>query len=547
MGAGADISAPEPTLAAIEDRPLREILSIAAPSIVTMTSYTVMQFVDGLMVSRIGPEPVYVAAQGNGGVIAWLMMSVVLGLTGVVNTFVSQNLGAGKPREGAGYAWNAVYISIAAWLIMMVPAAIFADELFGIRDAIVSAVGAADTGSPDSIAPDASAAGSAAAAEEAAALSRYQVEYARTMLFGAVFVVAGRALGHYFYGMHRPAIVMVAALAGNVVNLGANLVLIFGENGLPVPSSLDGSVAGTVLGSAAAASGAVAGFLGIPALGVGGAAIGSVLGAAIEFVLPVAVFLSPVYARTLGTRVAWRPDWKKIKDLLRIGWPAGAMFGNELFCWSYLMAVLLAAGGRAAGEDPVLHNTAGWIGLRYMHLSFMPAVGISIAITAVVGKCMGMGRPDLAASRTWLAVRLGVLYMGLCAVCFLFFGPWLVTRFIPGDMPPDEVRELTRIGTQVMVAAAIFQLFDAIAIVLSGALRGAGDTVWPGIATMLLSWGCIVGGGHLLIVVAPGLGSIGPWIGAAAFIILLGTALLMRFLAGKWRTLDLVDGGRNHA
>ena len=67
-----------------------------------------------------------------------------------------------------------------------------------------------------------------------------------------------------------------------------------------------------------------------------------------------------------------------------------------------------------------------------------------------------------------------------------------------------------------MIAAAVFQVFDAIAISLSGALRGAGDTIWPGVVTIVLSWSCIVLGGHLFIAAAPGLGSVGPWIAAAA-------------------------------
>ena len=92
----------------------------------------------------------------------------------------------------------------------------------------------------------------------------------------------------------------------------------------------------------------------------------------------------------------------------------------------------------------------------------------------------------------------------------------------------------------MLIAAAIFQLFDAIAIILSGALRGAGDTVWPGVATLVLSWTCIVGVGHLLVATAPTLGAASPWIGAAAFLITLGIAMLARFMGGKWRSMRLV-------
>jgi MATE family multidrug resistance protein len=477
LGAGADTPR-EPTLEQIQAHPLREMLAIAAPTVVTMTSYTVMQFIDALMVKSIGPEPVYVAAQGNGGILAWLVMAAVLGLTGVVNSYVSQNLGAGRPREGAAYAWNALWLSAASWILVMLPFALLTPTLYGLMGH-----------EPD--------------------LLRFETQYAQIMLAGGLFTTAARSLGHYFYGMHRPMIVMVSVLAGNLVNVAANYVLIFGH-------------------------------FGAPQLGVAGAAVGTVIGSFVELVIPFVIFVGPRYARELGTRAAWRPSRLHLRDICRIGWPGALMFVNEMICWAYLMTWLIPMAAEAAGDDPLVANTAGWIALRYMHLSFMPAVGLSIALTAIVGKCMGMRRPDLARSRTWLGVRVGMAYMALCAVAFLLFRDPLIGLFISAETPPDQRAALIAVGSKVMIAAAIFQLFDALAITLSGALRGAGDTVWPGVATLVLSWVCIVGGGHLTIALAPSLGGVGPWAGASAYIIGLGLALLVRFLQGHWTRMRLV-------
>jgi len=477
LGAGAD--APyEPTLEQIEAHPLREIVTIAAPTIVTMTSYTVMQFIDGYMVTKIDEDPVYLAAQGNGGIVAWLTMSLLLGLTTVVNSYVSQNLGAGKPREGAAYAWNAVWLSVAGWLLIMLP-------VLAATPAIFDSLGHDDR------------------------LRQLETGYAQIVLAGGVLTLCGRSLGHYFYGMHKPTVVMVAVLTGNIVNVIANWVLIFGN-------------------------------LGAPALGVSGAAWGTVIGTAFELVIPLVIFLSSRFAREFGTRAAWRVSKRHIADIFRIGWPGALMFANEMACWTYLMVALIPKAADAAGQSPVLANTAGWIGLRYMHLSFMPTVGLSIAITAIVGKCMGMNRPELAASRTWLAFRLGLAYMGLCGVGFFIFREPLVDLFVSNDTSQADREQIILLGSQVLIAAAIFQLFDAIAIILSGALRGAGDTVWPGVATLVLSWTCIVGVGHLLVATAPTLGAASPWIGAAAFLITLGIAMLARFMGGKWRSMRLV-------
>ena len=135
------------------------------------------------------------------------------------------------------------------------------------------------------------------------------------------------------------------------------------------------------------------------------------------------------------------------------------------------------------------HSTVGWIALQYMHLSFMPAVGISIAAQAMVGKAMGSKRPDIAVARTMLALKITVGYMGLCALCFVLFREQLIEIFINEGTPPEERARLIEIGVVIMIAAAVFQVFDAVAITLAGALRGAGDTVWPGVATIVLSMG----------------------------------------------------------
>ncbi|MGJ8637392.1 MAG: MATE family efflux transporter [Phycisphaerales bacterium] len=457
---------------------LSEMLAIALPSVATMASYTIMQFVDKLMVKEIGPDPVYVAAQSNGGMMAWMMMSFILGLTGVINSFVSQNLGAGTPERGAAYAWNGIWIGTAYWILFLVPCAYFVPAVFErVHEGNLLVL---------------------------------ETQYAKVIMLGAIGTILSRGLHHYFYGMHRPKVVLVSAICGNITNIFLNWVLIFGN-------------------------------LGAPELGLIGAGIGTVAGGLVEFAIPFVLFLSPKYAIQYGTRKAWKLSKDCIKGLVKVGMAPGLMFVNEMACWALLMAWLVPLGGEAIGDDPVWHNTTGWIALQYMHLSFMPAVGLSIATQAVVGKAMGMKRPDIAMARTKLALFVTMGYMGLCALVFVIFREELIGLFINAETPPELREKLIDIGAKVMIAAAVFQVFDAMAITTSAALRGAGDTVWPGVATIVLSWVCIIGVGFGLVTYVPSLGSIGPWIGASLFIICLGIALSFRFLGGKWKTMTLVD------
>ncbi len=450
---------------------LWEMAKIAAPVVATMTSYTVMQFVDKLMVSRIQPpDPVYVAAQGNGALAAFVPIAVVMGLLGVINTYVSQNHGAGRPERGSAYAWNGLWLALLAQLAL-IPYALALPGLMGRMG-------------------------------HSEQLHAIESQYAQILIGGAFLTMGTRGIAHFFYGLHRPMTVLMAALAGNTVNVGANYLLIYGH-------------------------------FGFPELRVNGAAVGTVIGSAVELAIPVAVFLSAKYNRLYGTRRAWRLSIAHIRDVVRIGWPAAMMFGSEMICWGYFMVVLLGKFGEA-------QQMAGWIALQYMHLSFMPAVGLSIAVTAVVGKAMGAQRPDLAARRAYLGMGVTVMYMGVCALLFVALRRPMIGVFIADGMEAAARAEILRIGAQVMIVAAVFQLFDAMAITISAALRGAGDTVWPGVITMILAWACIVGGGHAMIAWAPGLESLGPWIGSASYIVLLGMILTARFLRGRWKQIDLL-------
>ena len=91
-----------------------------------------------------------------------------------------------------------------------------------------------------------------------------------------------------------------------------------------------------------------------------------------------------------------------------------------------------------------------------------------------------------------------------------------------------------------MIAAAVFQVFDAIGIIYNGALRGAGDTIWPGVITVVFSWAFMVLGGWLMTVVFPDLESIGPWIAAGVYLGVLGITLAIRFERGRWRSISLL-------
>ncbi len=464
--------------------PVAEVWSLAWPTVITMTSFTVMQFTDKLMVGQVGPTEV--AAQGNGGIWSFALVSAGMGIVTVVNTYVSQNLGAGRPERGSVYPWAALWLSLIAWIVVMVPWALAIPWIFSFMH------GDAET----------------------SRLVALETEYAQFLLAGSLFVLVSRGFTHYFFGLHRPKIITVSTIFANIINVVGNYVLIFGEDGIP---------------------GFLPGIPGVPALGLRGAAIATVIGMFAEMVIPMAVFLSASFNAKYATRAAWRPHRRTMGELLKLGWPAGLQFSNEMICWAIFMAVIVGS----FGED---HMTAGWIAMGYMHLSFMPALGLNVAVNAIVGKYIGAGQPDVAVKRARLGVIMAMGYMTLCAALFVIFREQLIAIFISGsDMPPEQRASIIKIGGNLMILVAVFQTADAFGIVYTGALRGAGDTVWPGVVTAIYSWVFIIGGGWIAIEVFPGLSSVGPWIAAAIFIILYAITMLVRFEGGRWRSIRLLD------
>ncbi len=462
---------------------IKEVWSLAWPTILTMTSFTVMQFTDRLMVGQVGK--IEIAAQGNAGTWSFAAIATIMGIVTVVNTFVSQHLGAEEPRKGAKYPWNAGWMALCCWVAIIVPFIFIVPHIFQHINP-----GAADE-----------------------KLVSLESMYATYMLVGSLFLLVGRGFIQYFLGMHMPKIITGSTVIANIVNVVANYVLIFGENGI---------------------DGVLPGIPGTPALGLKGAAIATVIGMFMETIIPFLLFVGPKFHAKYGTRNNWKPSIKVVKNIFKIGWPGSIQWGNEIICWAIFMTVYV---GHFGTND----MAAGWIALAFLQLSFMPAVGINVAINSIVGKYIGANTPDIAVSRARVGVAIAVVYMTVCATIFVLFRVELIEMFISsGQYTLEDKKEIIRLGANMLIVVALFQTADALGIVYTGALRGAGDTVFPGIVTAIYSWVFIVGGGWIAITFFPQTGSVGPWIAAATYIVLISVTMAIRFERGSWRSIDLI-------
>lgn len=467
-----------------------EVVYLAIPTVLNTVSYTLMQFVDGWMIAFLGKEAL--SAQFMGGITSFTPLCFFMGVLSCVSTFASQNLGAGRKERSAVYGWQGLWVAwaAAAALAMLIPVAPWLLGLFGHEPAV----------------------------------AHLETRYFQVLIAGAGFALSASALGAFFLGIHRPMVTLAAGVTGNVVNLATAYVLIFGHAGFPK-------------------------------LGLTGAAIGSIAGAAVQMLVMLIPFLAGRIARDYAVRRQSRASWRAIKELLRIGAPAGGMFLADVLMWALFMGAVVGSFGTA-------HLAAAAILNRYWHLCFMPAIGVSAAVTAVVGRYCGARRPHLAWRRAHAGLVLVEAYMVTCGAAIWWGRDFLVRLFnmtaweaSAGDPLaflavlfggsrrelPAEDPAVQAIATSAVIFILVCQAFDALNVIFIGALRGAGDTLWPGIVQTVLAYGLGLGGSVLVAHLKPEWGSLGPWGAASGYIMLLGLVMWGRFLRGKWRTMTVVE------
>ena len=105
-------------------------------------------------------------------------------------------------------------------------------------------------------------------------------------------------------------------------------------------------------------------------------------------------------------------------------------------------------------------------------------------------------------------------------------------------------QNVIEIGTGILLCAAIFQVFVAMTLVYTGALRGAGDTIWLVCLAAASAVVVLGGGGVLMLKVFPDAGPLGPWIACTVNIIVVSMANRWRFRSERWRHIDIFKGDR---
>lgn len=264
-----------------------------------------------------------------------------------------------------------------------------------------------------------------------------------------------------------------------------------------------------------------------PALGVMGAALGSVLSRFVGMTLGLLVLFSGRYALTLRLQSFLTLQIPQMGQILQIGIPA-ALQGL-----SRNISTIILLGMVARTPFSTAAISAFSIGAKVGQYSLMPGLAVGASATTLVGMNLGAKNTSRAEESGWMASRLGVLVMGLFALLSFIFAPHIITFFVQ-----DEA--VMHIGTLFIRIIALAEPFHAIGIVLSKSLQGAGDTKTPFYITVFC-WIIIRIPLAYFLAFVMGFYSTGIWWAMNLTVILQGVMVALRFRAGHWKGIELVE------
>jgi MATE family multidrug resistance protein len=444
---------------------LREVLTLALPLVISSLSWTIMQTIDRILLFGYSKEAV--AAVFPAGWMALAVLCLPLGLTTYINTFVSQYHGADWAERIGVAVWQGVFVAVLSIPLMLL-ATPLAPDIF-------------------------------AWADHPPAIMVQEISYFEIHLWGNGAILLSSSLSAFFTGRGKVATVMIVDLLGAAMNVGLDIVWIYG-------------------------------YLGFPRAGIVGAAWATVVALWLKTLIYFALFLAPRHQATFHTWAGCRFDPELFRRLIRFGGPNGVQMMLENGGWSFLALLLGRFGATALEASSLVFAING--------LVFMPVWGVGIAATTLVGQRMGMREPDRAARAAWSAFAVGTVYMFLFSALFVATPDLMLDIYHVIDTH-EMSPELHDTSVILLRFVAFYCLFDTMNVIFAGALKGAGDTRFVMGVTVIM-------GGLPLATIWMGthhhfLGLYDAWAIMTGVVCSTGLTFMARFIQGKWRRMRVIE------
>lgn len=273
------------------------------------------------------------------------------------------------------------------------------------------------------------------------------------------------------------------------------------------------------------------GHWGFPEWGIRGAAWATVVS---HLLIPLVFFvlmIRPRYRDTFGTLSGWRPEAELLGRLVRYGLPNGIQFMLEILGFSMFILLVGKLGTTALAATSVTFNVNT--------LAFLPMMGLGIAVSTLVGQYIGKDRVDLAERSTWSAMHLSLAYMLAMAAGYVFLPGLFLRPYISGA-DPESFEQVWELSVVLLRFVAFYCVFDAIYIVFSAGVKGAGDTRFVMLTSVALGWFVMVLPTYLTVVTF-GWGLYVAWIFVSLYLVSGGFIFMLRFRSGKWKSMRVIE------
>jgi MATE family multidrug resistance protein len=322
-------------------------------------------------------------------------------------------------------------------------------------------------------------------------LQTLATSYALGRLCGGPAIVAAVVLNSFFRGLGDTRTPLVVTIFANLLNAMLCYGLVFGR-------------------------------LGLPPLGVAGAGVAI---AVADWAYTVVMLCVLLRRRMVASYATWpvRPSWQEMRRYARTSIPVGGQWVLDMISFALFSTIIARMGNTQMAASQAM--------IQLLSLSFMQAFGISIACGALVGRYVGARDFESAERSHHSAMKLGMALASGVALLFL-----TVPDAPLGIFTSDS--EVIALGRPLLALGALFQLLDAVGIIAGGSLRGAGDTRFPFVVQASLAWLLRLPLVYCFAVVL-GRGVYGAWFGELLFVAVLGSAWLLRFRSGVWRTIRI--------
>lgn len=315
--------------------------------------------------------------------------------------------------------------------------------------------------------------------------------YYQILIYGCFFNLAKTCIASYFSGIGRTRVVMIADVLGVLLNVPLTYVLVFGKFGLPE-------------------------------MGIAGAAWATVMSTLFSLLIFAAFYFNKIHRELFKVMDSFHVDAGVLKRYARLGFPSGfEMFMNV--ATFNLFVLMFQSYGIAAGA-------AAAIVFNWDMMSFVPMIGLNIAVISLIGRYIGAEDMSRADGVIAAGFKMALGYSAALGLLFVIYRIELLNVFANSGADFSEILEL---GSFLMICLACYVMGDAIILIAGGVLRGAGDTRWLMITSISLHWLMLVAQYFVIMVLQ--WGPRASWVIFVLLIILLAAVYLWRLRSNVWR------------